>query len=192
MFIVPFSDYKKLVADIEKAEMKKDYIEVLNISLEAVTLLPSAYNLSLKKNSKIKNYKPLDYVCKYLTVLQEKEEIKQIKKIKNKIDEKDLINTETKFFTNNYYTIGNIINYIDKKETIYYKDLIEKFDLKEKNIEKIIKTAEEIDLIDKKHSNGKKIIKNKNCTISLQNLLNNKKRESKKNFWGIISEFLKS
>jgi len=191
MFTDPLRDYKKMANQVKNYQKKHDHIKALDISLEAISLLPSAYNLSVEKNIELNNFIPLDYTCKYLAILQKESEIEELKKIINKIDHPDLENRKSYFFLKNYNIIGEIKNYINQNEKISFEKLNEKFELGEKELTKILKTAEKIDLIEFTNHNNKKMIKNKNCNSTLRNLLSRKRKKNNNGLFKKITSVFK-
>ncbi len=189
MYIEPLRDYQKLVNEVENTAKKDNYNKVLNISLEALSLLPSAYNTSQKKNKQINNFSPVIYSFKYLTVLQEKKELDYIRKMLNNINKEEIINNELSTFSRNYSTICNIMNYICNYNTVYFDNLVEKFNLNKNELSQILKAAEEINLINRLKDNDTIIIKDIRCNANLQKILHSKNENNKKNILNKLTNF---
>jgi predicted transcriptional regulator len=140
--------YFSYLKELKIAEEESNFKRKLYICLEIIPYLPSALKeIEKKTNIKIKDLTPLYYACNCLSVLQEKEELKSICRIVDKIPLPRKTKEEILLSIDNRKLTKKIINNIKEKPGISVKELNNFLNINIEILNKLLNYAKQMNII---------------------------------------------
>ena len=155
-----YVNYYQLQKIFDEAEKNENYRKLLSASLEIIPFIASKKASDLDKEKIEKVY---EYTCNYLSVLQEEDELKNIKRLSSRLPYSEKIIKESESALEKIDIVKEIYEYINQNPKITRQDIYEHFDVPQNTIDEILNYSLQIGKVNKTDTENLKINKSLSC-----------------------------
>ena len=146
---VTLDTYHSILDGFQKAEKKKEYLQLLNLSLESIAYISNYQNLNMvyrKLSGQL-----LTYACKYLAILQEESELYTVIEISKRYSLDDIVPDN---IFSIFDTTREIYDFLQNNPGSKIEDIYNSPGNSAELVEEIVNLAEQLGVISDKGKGG--------------------------------------